>query len=528
MGNSPDAFNTALDRTHQSLASLWRESLQTDPNRDLLIWQGERITLGAMHRRASSIASTLCCEGVQPGDPVGVMLDNHPDHIAVIIALALTGAVWVPIDRRHTATNIRSVLDEIDLCRIIAEESYRDTIAQANYPRGVDTPASMARPVDGSSPDTSPDTSSDARPVSRLPGDTRAILFTSGSTGRPKGVRLTEQMLLASGHLCGIAGDADSEQVFYVWEPLNHIGGAQLVPMALYSRAMLALTDRFSVSRFWGQVVASGATRIHYLGGILDHLLSAPPGEYDRAHRVALGFGAGASVAAARAFEQRFGIPLREVYGQTEASSFACINHERYPGSIGRALPCFDLQLLDEQGAAVATDSVGEITLAGRVPGLLTPGYHGNAAATARALRGGRFHTGDLARQDATGRLFFVGRLGDRLRVRGENVSAWEIEAVLRRCPGVVDAAVLGTDADGGEQEIVAYVQLTVIPPPDAHDRMATDLLAHAAQDLAAFQLPQYLFFVDALPRTPSQRVEKHRLSVTPAVLARAWTARPA
>jgi crotonobetaine/carnitine-CoA ligase len=492
---------------------LFLAELGRNPSRILLTYAGENWSLQRLFERATDYMRALDDRDAGKCNFVAVLLDNHPEHVAVIVALALSGRVWLPLDRRFKAAHIRSVLVQVPVTTLITEAHYRKTVDGAGFDGVVVTPESVLAGQQDIAVIT-------AKPE---PSSVRSLMFTSGSTGAPKGVQVTEQMYLAAGVFCQIASDADSEAVFYGWEPLNHIGGAQLIPMALISGARLALTDRFSVSRFWPEVIESQANRLHYLGGILELLLSASPTELDKQHKVQIGFGAGSTPDTAKAFEHRFGIPLREVYGMTEVSSFTSINLDGTQGSIGKVLPCYDLKLLNRSGQIVSTGEIGEITIMELYPGLVTPGYYKNPHETEAAFQRKRFYTGDLAFQDADGALFFVGRQKDVIRCKGENVSALAVELALRQHDQVLECAVVGTTVEGAEQEIVAFVKVGKQNELGNKDVLAKGIISQASHTLASFQLPRYLIFVSEFEKTPTERIKKHRLDVSKEVLAGAW-----
>ena len=281
-------------------------------------------------------------------------------------------------------------------------------------------------------------------------------MYTSGTTGRPKGVLVTHRMLRLAGEAAALVSAARDGDVFFVWEPLFHIGGAQLLVVPLLRRVVLAMVARFSAGRFWEQVRAEGASHIHYLGGILQILLKQAPGPLDCSHGVRIAWGGGCPAEIWRAFEARFGVQIRECYGMTEASSMTTFNDGGPVGSVGQAMPWFTVALLDEQGRPAPR---GEIVVRTSMPGALTEGYFRNPEATAALLRGGALHSGDVGSFDAEGNLYFHGRQSDSVRCRGENVSAFEVEHVAAAHPAVEDCAMIGVATDVGEQDIKLFVK---------------------------------------------------------------------
>ena len=199
---------------------------------------------------------------------------------------------------------------------------------------------------------------------------------------------------------------------------------------------------------------------------------------------------------------------IRECYGMTECSSFTTANLDGPVGSIGKPLPWFDVALVDAAGKMVAPGERGEMVVRERLPGALTRGYFNDPEATARALRNGAFHTGDLAAADAAGNLYFHGRMTDSVRVRGENVTAAEVEDVARKHPAIEDCVMIGVAADVGEAAIKLFVK-----PKAGMSLPPRELSEWLAARLARYQQPRYIAVVQEFERTPSQRIMKHKLS---------------
>jgi len=306
----------------------------------------------------------------------------------------------------------------------------------------------------------------------------------------------------------GLVGEFVAGDVLFVWEPLFHIGGAQLLLLPLVHDVHLHMVPRFSASRFWDQVRDSGATHIHYLGGILQMLLRQPPNELDKHHQVRIAWGGGCPPDVLHRFEDRFACQVRECYGMTEASSMTTINIDGPTGSVGRPVPWLEVEVLDEAGREVPVGDRGQITVSEHERGALFDGYSRDAAASSKALVAGKFHTGDSGSFDENGYLFFHGRLNDSVRYRGENISAWEVENGALQHPAIAEAAMVGVDADIGEQEIKLFV---VLHP--GKDVSADALSEWLTTTLGRYRSPRYIEFAESLPKTPSERVRKGLLS---------------
>ena len=282
-----------------------------------------------------------------------------------------------------------------------------------------------------------------------------------------------------------------------------------MLVLPLIRKVTLAVAERFSASRFWADASAMGATHIHYLGGILQMLLKQPPAPTDRRHGVRVAWGGGCPRDVWGPFEARFGAAIRECYGMTECSSITTMNLSGTIGSVGKSVPWLDVAIVGATGSPVGIGERGEIVVRERLPGALTRGYYRDPDATFSSFRDGAFRTGDVGSWDAVGNMYFHGRMGDSVRVRGENVTAAEVEEVARMHPAIEDCAMIGVAADVGEGEIKLFVALK----GDTH-LAAHELSEWLSMRLARFQRPRYIAVVGQFERTPSQRIMKHKLSL--------------
>ncbi|MBP2301785.1 AMP-binding protein [Azospirillum picis] len=503
-------------------AGLLTQAARTDGDRLFARFNGIPLSVGALDRRSDAVAAELSRLGLRPGDRVALMLRNSPAVLPTLFGLAKAGLVWVPINAQQRGEGLRYILEHCDPRAILAEADLVPVIAgcgadMAGRPLVLHGAADGEAGREAGALRLEPMLESGARFEGALPGpdDDFAIMYTSGTTGRPKGALVTHRMMRLAGEAVARVADAGDGDVMFVWEPLYHIGGAQMIVLPLIRPVSLAMVDRFSASRFWDQVREYGATHIHYLGGILQILLKQPPSAHDHDHPVRIAWGGGCPKETWTPFEERFGVRIRECYGMTEASSITTCNDEGTVGAVGRPMPWFSVALLDEQGAPVPPGARGEIVVRSHVPGALFAGYFRNPEATGRALRDGALHTGDLGSLLPDGTLLFHGRMTDSMRCKGENVSAWEIEHIAATHPDVEDCAVIGVRAEVGEQDIKLFVK----PKAGA----AVDIPALSgwlAGQLAPYQNPRYIALVEEFERTPSQRIMKHRL---PPEVDRCW-----
>lgn len=461
----------------------------------LMVFEGRLYTCDSMAELVSSCCKALTERGLRRGDRVAVMLVNSPHHVALIYALILSGLVWVPINTKLRADGLSYILGHARPVLLVSEPEFLGAMPPH------DTALADLRELFGTGGGQLTD-------LALHHSDTLCIIYTSGTTGAPKGVLFTHRMMRIAGESVLLVARIAAEDRVFLWEPLCHIGGAQMLLVPFLVPATLFMVERFSASQFWTQWAEAGATHLHYLGGILDILMRLPLDAQFSGATVRVAWGAGAAAASWDAIRARLGCELRECYGMTECSSFATFNASGKPSSIGKPLPWLTVELLGDDGMPVQPGSTGEIVLSSGLEGVFLAGYLDNPQATASALRAGRLHTSDMAWQDADGDYVFVGRRADAMRVRGENVSAWEVERVFARHPLIEASAAVGVAGEIGEQDILLHVQFK---PGDAVDWPV--LAAWAAEQLAPFQQPRFYRAIDEFPLTPSQRIRKHLLS---------------
>jgi crotonobetaine/carnitine-CoA ligase len=478
-------------------APLLAAGLRSAPARTVVHFDDHAITGEDAARHIAQLQHWFAARSLAPGDRVAVMLGNSAEHIHLIYALLLSGLVWVPVNTKLRATGLDYLLQHAEPKLLVVDDEFDAVTASTN--------CGAAQRVRLPAFDASDTNAAFATPEIGV-HDPLCIIYTSGTTGAPKGVVFTHRMMrIASEAALKVADVREGDRLF-LWEPLCHIGGAQMLLLPFLEAVTLHAAPRFSASQFWPQIERAGATQLHYLGGVLDILMQLPDDAQPATHTLRVAWGAGVSASSWEPIQARLKVRLRECYGMTECSSFATANVTGKPGSIGRALPWIDIDLLDENGQPVKEGEAGEIVLSSEVEGTFLPGYLKNPGATKAALRNGRLHTGDRARRDADGDLFFIGRQTDSMRVRGENVSAWEIERVFAAHPAVCASAAIGVASPIGEQDILLNVQFKDEPVE------WESLHAWARERLASFQLPRYYRAVATFELTASERIKKHLL----------------
>jgi crotonobetaine/carnitine-CoA ligase len=344
-------------------------------------------------------------------------------------------------------------------------------------------------------------------------------MFTSGTTGPSKGVvRSHVADFTLARTTIEIMGYGPGE-VLYSAFPLYHLNAKfNSVLAAMLVGGRLVLHDRFSASGFWDICRAEGATAFNFMGALLTMLLKQPPRHDDGDNPVRAAYGAPAPEPLVGPFEARFGVRLVEVYGSTELG-IATHNtvRDRRVGTSGRAAAYVEVEIHDAGDRPLAPGVAGEICVRPRRPHVIFDRYHDMPVETLAAFRNLWFHSGDRGWLDDDGCLHFVDRLADAVRRRGENISSFEVEKVVLAHDAVAACAVVGTPDEVSGEEVALYVICT-----PGHDVSPEALLDHCQEHLPHFAVPRYVAFVDTLPLTPSQRVEKYRLRAQ-GLLADVW-----
>jgi acyl-CoA synthetase (AMP-forming)/AMP-acid ligase II len=349
-----------------------------------------------------------------------------------------------------------------------------------------------------------------------------ALLYTSGTTGRPKGCVLpNEYYVFAGAWYNGIGGLCtlrEGQERLITPLPMVHMNAMAYSTMAMIlSGGCILPLDRFHPGSWWECVRESCATIVHYLGVMPAMLMGKPAAYADRQHEVRFGFGAGVEKALHGPFEERFGFPLLEAWAMTETGAGAVIIANREPRHVGsscfgRPEPEVEVRVVDEAGNDLPPGQQGELLVrtAGERPrfGFFRE-YVKEPEATAEAWAGGWFHTGDIVRADVDGYLYFVDRRKNVIRRSGENISAVEVEGVLRQHPLVANVGVAPVPDPVRGDEVMACVVPNMQIPADQLRPAAEQLVRHCLERLAYYKAPGYVAFCETLPLTATQKIQR-------------------
>jgi acyl-CoA synthetase (AMP-forming)/AMP-acid ligase II len=479
---------------------------------------GLEMTYAAVRSQVLRLRDAYEAAGYGHGHRVALLLENRPEFFHHYLALNALGAGVVPVnpDYRHEELAYQMEHSESDLAvaipeRVAALEAVARQRAMPLPVVSVDAwPSSLPRPRPA--------------PCAGAPGlDTECgLLYTSGTTGRPKGCVLSNFYYLNAGAWYRDLGgrltlERGRERILNPL-PLFHMNcQAVTATCAILTANCLVLPERFSPRRWWPDVVATRATIIHYLGVMPPLLLNQTPVPEETAHQVKAGLGAAVEPGLHAVFERRFGFPLVEVWGMTETGRIFADCHEPraiHTRAFGRPRGGFEARVVDEHDRDLAPETEGELIV--RWGGAEGPrhgffaGYLKNREATEEAWRGGWFHTGDAVRRTADGMLVFVDRKKNIIRRSGENIAAAEVEAVVQSHDAVAQVAVVAVPDEIRGEEVMACV--VAMPGVRADPALAERLAGYCLERLAYFKAPGWVLFVESLPTTGTQKVQKTQI----------------
>ncbi len=504
-----------------NLASLLTESAERSPESPAIRLGGIELGYGQLDDLSARLATLLREKGFEPGDRVGVMLPNVPEFPVAYYGVLRAGGVVVPMNVLLKRREIAFYLEDSGAKLLLAWHGFAEEARAGAADAGAEPvevePASFAKTLAGhpasgalyASHEHIKRTGTEVADTAE--DDTAVILYTSGTTGKPKGAELTHMNLfrnadVSSRTTCEIAGG----DVVLGALPLFHSFG-QTVGMnaSLKVGACLTLVPKFDPGEALATMQRDGVTHFYGVPTMFGALLHHPEREsYDTsALRTCITGGASMPVEVLRGFEDAFGAVVLEGYGLSETSPVACSNHperERKAGSIGTPIEGVEMQVVDEDDNPVAQGEVGEIVIRGHN---IMKGYWQRPEATEEAMRGGWFHSGDMARTDEDGYFFIVDRKKDLIIRGGYNVYPREVEEVLFEHPKIREAAVIGVPHDEWGEEIGAAVVLH-----EGEELAPEEVSAYVKERIAAYKYPRVVWFLDDLPKGPTGKILKREI----------------
>ena len=523
-------FEPHFPRSEWVLPHILEHQARVQGDRPFLSWTdaGKPWSFAEVNAHVNRIAHGLTAMGIGKDDMVAILLPNCLEFVFTWFALAKIGAVEVAVSDAYTGrflahpfqlSKARVLVTNADLVERVApitgDIPDLKNIVLVDSDSEIGRVAELIPQCDVRSFETLVSDNRENPGVDVSAGDPVAVLMTSGTTGPSKGV------VMRHSHMYFFAEEdvqltrLTEDDVYMTGFPLFH-GNAQFLTVypCLIAGAHCVLYRRFSASDWSGRARRSGATVTNLLGATMSFILDKDPGEDDRKHSIRCIYAAPLAPELGGRFADRFGVSdFVDGFGQTEISNiFMTPPGVPKPDRASGVLvdQWFEAQLVDpETGDPVPQGKQGELWIRPRVPGIVAYEYLGMPERTVEAWRDLWFHTGDAMKMDENGWYYFVDRVKDALRRRGENISSFEVEEAVKLHPAVAQAAVVGVRADeeAGEDEVMAFV---ILEPGGTAPY--EDIAAHCERELPDFMVPRYLEIVDEFPLTATEKIRKKDL----------------
>ena len=446
--------------------------------------------------------------GIVQGDHVAAWLPNGAEALVTFFAVNYIGAVFVPINTAYVGTILEHVIENCGAKILVAHGSLVARLRDVRLAAlaqlvliGPDAEAPAALTSARFETCGGGTLQPPAQPIE--PWHTQAVVYTSGTTGPSKGV------LMSYLHLFSNAGPetwpfVTGDDRFLINMPIFHIGGIGLPFVMLARGGSIALWENFKTDEFWNFVRGTECTAAFLLGVMATFLLKEPASPRDREHGLRLALMVPLTESASD-FRTRFGVDIYTIFNMTEISSpIVSAPNPTVLGTCGTKRDGVDVRLVDDNDCEVPIGTVGEMIIRADRPFAMMHGYLNNPEATARAWRNGWFHTGDAFRMNADGHYFFVDRIKDAIRRRGENISSFEVEAEVVAHADVQEAAAIGVPSPHGEDDV-----MIVVAPVAGHSIDEPALIEFLKARLPYFMVPRYVRVMAELPKTPTAKVQK-------------------
>jgi len=530
---SVDVYEEALQR-YPTVTDLVIRKAEENGNKTWLLFGDESYTFAQVNELSNRLATGLHAMGIRSDDKVGIFALNSPQWIMAYFAILKLGAVPVTVNTGFIKDPLVYNLQTADVKYLVLDSrllpAYKEVeeglkeingliiIGKANFQHAV-APAKRFVFIEELL-----ETDAEAGVIVRkLPRDPSAMILTSGTTGRSKVVVDSHAQFITTALFMLDAGGVAPDSTVYVYLPLFHIMALDMATISsMLANARMVLVEKFSPTSFWEDIRKYGVSHFHAVGPILEMLFKSPPSalEVEHGRLTAIAY---ASKEVWIEAQKRFHIAITGGYGSTEVGIPISSPHDivaagkNPPGSCGHVGPHVEVGIMNEQGCFLPPGQVGEIVVRPRIPWTIFLEYYGMPRETVAAFAGLWFHTGDAGYVDDAGYLYFVDRVKDAIRRRGENISSYEVEQMLLGNPGLAEAAVIPAASEVGEDEVMA-----VVAPRPGQKVDPEKLIDYCLDNMPRFWIPRYIRQVESLPRTPTGRIEKFKLrgdGITPDTL---------
>lgn len=489
-----------------------------NPNRRFVRFPNEDLTYENYHKGGNKFASIIDSFGLKKGDTCAVMLPNSPEFLKVWLGLARLGVIEVPINTGFRGDLLSYILNQAKCQALVISsewvERINEIVSELKYLKHVivvgDAEQKKTSQLQWHSYNAlMKEAKEDIKKVNVQPEDPALILFTSGTTGPSKGVVLCHNANFSLAETaCELMNYTPEDRLFTVF-PLFHVNARYTTILtALMVDCDVVMHTKFSASKFWDICRQEGITSFNFMGSMLTILMKQPRKENDADNPVKKAYGAPTPVEIYEDFKERFQVEISEVYGSTELGTAIYNRAESFKvGACGKPVPIYEVAIHDENDEPCPPGVPGEIVVRPKKPNIMFSEYYGMPEKTVEAWRNLWFHTGDRGKMDEEGYFYFLDRMKDAVRRKGENISSYEVERVIHEHPSVKESAVIGVPSELSEEEVMAVITLKENETLDMDE-----FIAFCEKRMAAFAVPRYVRIVDELPKNTSLRVEKYKL----------------
>jgi long-chain acyl-CoA synthetase len=475
-----------------------------------------RVSYRRLDEDSNRVANALIRMGVNKGNRVAMLLSNSVEFVIIYFGIVKIGGIAVPLDTKYKVTELTALFNDCQPKVLVAESPMLELIVPA-LPKW----ESIEHVLEVGSQYTGQflnyqeliDSSSAQRVnVKIMPEDTAHIAYTSGPTLHPRGVVLSHRSLVTEA-VISAAGfqQTDRDIVVLFALPMHHAFGLVVIMLtSIYKGSTVVMSPGLSISNLMELIERERATMfmavpfVHAL--VVNHAEEAVVGHDLSSLRLCGSAGAALPLDIMERFQKHYGLDIVDFWGMTESSAHVTcqsVNGVAKPGSVGKALPGWELKIVDDDDQVLSPNQPGEIV----VRGPLMTGYYNQPQATARVLRNGWLYTGDMGMVDEDGEVFLVGMKKDMIIAKGQNIYPSDIEEVLRSHPKVAEVAVVGAPDKTRGQIVRAFIQLQT-------GEVATEqeMKRFCQQHLANYKVPKEVIFAESLPRTATGEIRKEDL----------------
>ncbi|MGQ9367053.1 class I adenylate-forming enzyme family protein [Azospirillum sp. ST 5-10] len=499
-------------------AILFAHALRT-PDKEAIVCGDRRLTYADLVANVRAAAAGLQRAGLGVGDRIVLYLPNGTEFVELLYAAIAMGAVAIPVTTRLTLKELAYFCEDSGASVVAFAaangEGVRTVLEARPGLQGIAVGGECAGALSYAALAAVPP---EPLPVLPVEHDECLIMYTSGTTGRPKGVVLTHANLLVNhGFMNAVDWGIGAGDRYLVASPLAHRAGLGRVMNAMTLGGTIHVAVSFDPDRIIDTIEREAVTvfgMVPTMCRMLMPSLERDPARCRSLRRIVVTGEAFPVELKQRLIRLLPEVRLVSFFAMTEAGAVTNLSHAEqfsHPGSVGRPIPGVETRIVDAEGGEVATGEVGELLVRCGRPGAFTvmKGYFNRPEDTAKAIRDGWFHTGDMARREADGYLTIVDRKKDMILSGGFNIYSKEVELTILQMAGVADAAVVGVPDPVFGEAVAAFVE----PAPGTTPPTPDEIVAHCRDAIASYKKPKHVFYVDTLPRNAVGKVLKHRLA---------------